>query len=347
MKEKILKIIKTGDIESFVERYFNGDMYLFMDFISDLNLLTNETVSDFLMDDYPMTYLRRKYMLDRTLTIDEIVSTYSDILKKGDKYYLRLNDMASLKMFFKRDDGGRGYSSSEMIEKIFGEDYYEMYDDTSSDLYTDVIEELTDENLMSLSKLIVKDLSSERIDPVTELLEDIATDQGHPDYVILDNPLLLMDILKEDEESTMAILEETNELTSNLYNLHHNAYNVSYTDEKYNEATIEIKHLLEIDNIGDWISKQIKNSEGVRTIEYYHIDVTKFIPYLFSSIFNDKDQVDDYRNVFEHWGDFEDLTKEMIYEEVIDSATMNLYGNDYPDSDLVVKYINEMFDDYN
>jgi hypothetical protein len=36
----------------------------------------------------------------------------------------------------------------------------------------------------------------------------------------------------------------------------------------------------------------------------------------------------------------------MIYEEVIDSATMNLYGNDYPDSDLVVKYINEMFDDY-
>ena len=348
MKEKILKILETGseNITLFIDRYFNGDTILFIDFISDLNMLEDRSVSDFLMEEYPMTYLRRRYMLDRTSTIDELVGAYSDITKKGDKYYLDLNDRNSLNIFFKRSDGGRGYSSSEMIEHIFAEDYYEPFDDTVSNLYSDVIEVLTTENLMSVSKLLVNELSSELIEPVTELLEDIAKDQGHPDYVKLGDPLLLMDILREDEESTMAILGETSELKSDLYNLHNNAYNTSYVDEKYNEASIEIKHLLEIDNIGDWVSKNIKNSEGEKTISYYLIDVTKFIPHLFSSIFNDKYQVDDYRNVFEYWGDFEDLTKEMINEDVIEGATMDTYHHDYPDTDLVTKYINEMFNDY-
>ena len=172
-------------------------------------------------------------------------------------------------------------------------------------------------------------------------------DQGHPNYVEVKDPLLVMDILEEDEKSTKVLLDEASEVSNNLYSLHHNSYNTAYTDEKYNEIMNEIKHLLEIDNTGDWESKTIKNSKGEeKTIYNYIIEVTKFIPFLFSSIFNDDYVVDDYRNAFDYYGDFEDLTKEMITEEVIEGASMSRSYYDYADHTLVQKYLNDMFIDY-
>ena len=67
-----------------------------------------------------------------------------------------------------------------------------------------------------------------------------------------ENPL---EILEEDEKSTKVLLDETSEVSSNLYSLHHNSYNTAYTDEKYNEIMNEImnKHLKDYDK------KQLNN----------------------------------------------------------------------------------------
>ena len=78
-------------------------------------------------------------------------------------------------------------------------------------------------------------MTGELISPETELLENIAKDQGHPDYVDVKDPLLVMDILEEDKESVNVLLNESSETSGELYSLHNNAYNTAYTDEKYNE----------------------------------------------------------------------------------------------------------------
>ena len=350
MKEKIISILSGGssEVEDFINRYLNGDKDSFFDLLERFGLLQNSETYESVIEMFPMTYLKKSYIDDRKKTIDNIVSTYSDITKKGDKYFLTLDERSDLSTFFKSDDGHREMSSSEMVENILGEDvWFEPFQDVTQNLYTDVIEELNEKNKFLLAKSISEELSGIQISPETELLENIAEDQGHPNYVEVKDPLLVMDILEEDEKSTKVLLDEAHEVSGNLYSLHHNSYNTAYTDEKYNEIMNEIKHLLEIDNSGDWESKTVKTSNGEeKTIYNYIIDVTKFIPYLFSSIFNDDYQMDDYRNAFEYYGNFEDLVKEMITEEVIEGASMSRSYYDYADHTLVSQNINDMIIDY-
>ena len=351
MKEKIISILSggSGEVEDFINRYMNGDKDSFFDLVEKFGLLQNSGTYESVIEMFPMTYLRKSYIDDREKTIDNIVSTYSDITKKGDKYFLTLGERADLSTFFKSDDGNRESSSSDMVRNILSEDgdWFEPFQDVTQNLYTDVIEELNEKNKFLLAKSISEELSGTQISPETELLENIAQDQGHPNYVEVKDPLLVMDILEEDETSIKVLLDEASEVSGNLYSLHHNSYNTAYTDEKYNEIMSEVKHLLEIDNSGDWETKTITNHKGEeKTIYNYIVEVTKFIPHLFSSIFNDDYQLDDYRNVFEYYGDFEDLTKEMITEEVVEGLSLSRSYYDYADHTLVRKYLNDMFTDY-
>ena len=351
MKERIISILQggSGQVEDFINRYMDGDKDSFFDLLERFGLLQNSDTYESVIEMFPMTYLRKSYIDDREKTIDNIVSTYSDITKKGDKYFLTLGERADLSTFFKSDDGNRENSSSDMVKNILSEDgdWFEPFSDVTNSIYDDIIEELNNENKFHLAKSLSKELTGELISPETELLENIAKDQGHPDYVDVKDPLLVMDILEEDKESFNVLLDESSETSGELYSLHNNAYNTAYTDEKYNQIMSEVKHLLEIDNSGDWETKTITNHKGEeKTIYNYIVEVTKFIPHLFSSIFNDDYQLDDYRNVFEYHGDFEDLTKEMITDEVVEGLSLSRSYYDYADHTLVRKYLNDMFTDY-
>lgn len=348
MKEK-LKLLLNGseeDITSFISRYLNDDMSNFFKLLLKYGLL-NDEINETLLELYPMNYLRYLYMDNRERTIDEIVSGYSDINKKGDRYFLTLSNREDLSSFFEPNDGYREMSSQELSRHILGEDWYEPFMDVTQDIYEDVIEELDDKNKFIVAESISKELSGELLSPDTELLQDIANDQGHPDYVDVKNPKLVMDILENDSKSSNILLNEASDVSNNLYSLHNNAYNSAYSDEKYNEVMNELKHLLDIDNVGDWVSKKVTNYKGEeKTIYNYVVEVTKFIPFLFSSIFNDDYQMDDYRNAFEYYGDFENLVKEMINEDVIDGAEISRNYYDYADPTLVSQYLNDMIIDY-
>ena len=348
MKEK-LKLLLNGseeDITSFISRYLNDDMSNFFKLLLKYGLL-NDEINETLLELYPMNYLRYLYINNRERTIDEIVSGYSDINKKGDKYFLTLGNREDLSSFFESGDGYREMSSQELAKNVLGEDWYEPFTDVTQDIYEDVIEELDDKNKFIVAQSISEELSGELISPDTELLQDIANDQGHPDYVDVKNPMLVMDILENDSKSSHILLNESSEVSNNLYSLHNNAYNSAYSDEKYNEVMNELKHLLDIDNVGDWVSKKVTNYKGEeKTIYNYVVEVTKFIPFLFSSIFNDDYQMDDYRNAFEYYGDFEDLVKEMINEDVIEGAEISRNYYDYADPTLVSQYLNDMIIDY-
>ena len=349
MKEKIINLLQRNDvteIDNFINRYLNGDDSEFFSLIDKLGILDDDEIYPVLMEDKPMTYLKYKFDNNPEVTTKFIVDEYfSDVINQNGRLMLEIGSREDLSIFFK-DDGGRDMGSKEMSKLIFQEDWWEPFYDSLSSIYDEVIYNLNSTNLRLLANAINDELLDSEIEPSTELLEDIANDQGHPEYVDISVDLLL-DTIFNDEKSTNAILNEASNVSSELYSLYHNAYNTAYVDEKWEQASNEIKSLLSTDNIGEWVSKKVKNYKGEeKTVNNYIIDVTNFVPYLIKSIFEDKYMLDDYRNQFEYWGNFENLIEEMIKEDVIQGATMSIGYYDYPDHNKVIQYLNDLFSDY-
>lgn len=350
MKEKIIDILTNGSdsqIQSLVNTVFNGNSELFMSFLEKNGLLSDENIYDYLIEEMPMTYLSNKFKTNPDKTTKYIVDNYfGDISSENGRYILKLDNREDLSIFFKRD-GGRDMSSQELAKLILQEDWWEPFYDSLQDVYDEVIENLTPENLKLLAEKINDELSGSEVDPYTSLLEDIAEDQGHPEYVELSVDLLLNTIF-EDKESTKYILNhEANDTDSELYSLYHNAFNTAYVDEKWENLTSELKSLLGIENIGEYRSRKVKNYKGEEVnISDYFIDVTNFLPDVIKSTFDDRYMNDDYRNQFEYYGSFESFVEEMIYENVIEGGSLYMPYYDYPDHDRVERYMNEMFRDY-
>lgn len=349
MKEKIINLLENGDaddLRNFISRYLNDDYTEFFKLLEKIGIMDGDEFYPVITEEFPMSYLHYRYMVNPDSTVNHIINEYfSDIIYKDGRLFLHLDKMEDLSIFFK-DDGGRDTGSKEMAKLIFQEDWWEPFDDTLSSLYDEVIENLNSKNLSSLAHSIYNELSDSEISPSTSLLEDIATDQGHPEYVELSVDLILNTIFN-DKESTNRLLDEAANVSSELYSLYHNSYNTAYIDEKYKIASDEVKSLLSIDNIGNWKSRKVKTVDGKeKTINDYYIDVTNFVPYVIDSIFKDDYMNDDYRNAFEYHGYFEDLVIEVIKEEVIEGGTISVGYYDYPDHERVNQYLNDMFEDY-
>jgi hypothetical protein len=88
---------------------------------------------------------------------------------------------------------------------------------------------LTQENLSHLAEIVLEHYNDGKVDPSTELLQSIADEQGHSEYVQIDKELLMTKIFK-DSKSTMDLLNKT-DITGTLYSLHNSAYNSAYEDE--------------------------------------------------------------------------------------------------------------------
>lgn len=349
MKEKIINLLNKNsqeEIDTFINRYLNGDDDEFFNLIDKLGILDDDEIYPILLEDKPMSYLKYKYNSNPETTINFIIDNYlTDVTKQDGKLLLRLNNREDLSIFFK-DDGGRDMGSKEMSKLVFQEDWWEPFDNTLSSIYSEVIYNLNPENLSLLATAINDELSGSDVSPSTSLLEDIANEQGHPDYVELSVELIRNTIFN-DEDSTNAILDDASNVSSELYSLYHNAYNTAYIDEKWETASNEIKSLLSTDSIGDWVSRKGKNYKGEEiTINNYFVDVTKFVPYLIESILNDKYMSDDYRNAFEYFGNLENLIEESIKEDVIDGGSMSISYYDYADYRKVTEYLNDLFSDY-
>jgi len=346
--DNILTNGSDDEINALIDNVFNGDREKFLNYLDVKGLLNGENLYAFLEEEMPMSYLSYMFNNNPEKTTKYIVDNYfGDITEVNGRYILKLGNREDLSVFFKSDGGRHDMSSKELAEKILGEDWWEPFYDVSQDIYDEVVEVLTPENLKLLAEKINDELSGSKIEPETSLLEDIAIDQGHPDYVELSVDLLLNTIF-EDKESTEYIIErEATETSSELYSLYHNAYNSAYVDEKWEQVSDEIKSILSIDNMGEWQTKTVKGYDGKeRKINNYFIDVTNFLPEVIQSVFDDKYMMDDYRNQFEYYSDFENLIAEMIYEDVIEGGSISIAYYDYPDHTRVERNINDLFPDY-
>ena len=80
-----------------------------------------------------------------------------------------------------------------------------------------------------MAEIVLEHYDDGKVDPSTELLQSIADEQGHSEYVQIDKELLMTKIFK-DSKSTMDLLNKT-DITGTLYSLHNSAYNSAYEDE--------------------------------------------------------------------------------------------------------------------
>jgi hypothetical protein len=248
--------------------------------------------------------------------------------------YLEINDRSDLAKLF--CDSNRNDLSKETIFSILrGDgDTWESHWDTTNDVYEDVIKELNPKNLNSLYERIIYELKDEEVSPETELLELIADEQGHPEYVIVTNENIVRII---DDEETMKYLlkEDLSDLRSDLYSVHSNSYNSAYENEVYDSIMSELKEYFDIDK-AQWIYKPHPYKKETN-VEYFKVP-----------IFNFDDIINDYLENNKNYGNSGTIEYHgsLTYLIADDKECLSARAPDYPDFREINKNINEYFPDY-
>lgn len=312
-----------GNIESFFELLINKDLF---------HLIDPEANGS---EDWVNKYLLYLHSSGRKeMFYNYVVSYLDDVeIKDGKFYYVNRNREEIAYVFC---DNSRHSSSRDIAERILDTDadYYEPFDDTTNDIYNDVIDELNPKNLQSLKELIVFKLKDENIETETELLENIAQEQNHPDYVVIDQSNV-ESIVDDEETMNFLLRNHLDELRSTLYSVHSNAYNTAYNDELWEEVWSELQTYFV--GQGSFVQKPISIKSPEKTAEHFEIEIREFESNILEYLENNKG----YGNsgTLYYQGSYVNVLKE-------DFECLSLRYPDYPDYRKVDKYINELFNDY-
>jgi hypothetical protein len=270
-----------------------------------------------------------------------IVSQLSDVEVKDDGYYLQLSDKSDLDGLFR--DYSRDTSPRDVVKALFNDDNWEHFSNTTEDIYDDVIEVLTPENIELLKTHILDTLTNLKIeidDETPELFDNYADDEG----VFYITPENVGDVIG-DKESFMYLLESDYlpNVTGDLHSIHYNAYNQAYESEIYDDVMSELETFFDV-TTSKWITVPSSvNPEILR--EFYEI---RFKP---NEVVNSiKKYVADRNN----WGYYSYNIDYMgswltLMNSLMDNGEeqwLDFRLSDYADGRLVDRYINEMFPDY-
>jgi hypothetical protein len=263
-----------------------------------------------------------------------VLKFLGDVEMVDGKPYIVVNTMGDFAEIF--CNGGRSDLSRDTVEALLSGEYdsfsngWDSYDLTDN-VYRDVIEELTKENLLHLKEYIIKTLEGQQVNPHTELLEDYAQQQGHPEYVIVDQSNI--DQVVDNSETMNELLDnELSELRNELYSIYGSAYNNAYEDELYEDVWNELSTYFEK---GDWVSRPHIYKKDTE-VQKYRAPIHNFE----SNILDFLNQNKGYSNgTLEYWGSYLGILKDGW-------DCLSVYPSDYPDSRKVDKNINMYFSDY-
>jgi hypothetical protein len=263
-----------------------------------------------------------------------VLKFLGDVEMVDGKPYIVLNTMGDFAEIF--CDGRRNDLSKDTVEVLLNGEYdshsygWDSHDLTD-DVYRDVIEELTKENLLHLKEYIIKTLEGQQVNPHTELLEDYAQQQGHPEYVIVDQSNI--DQIVDNKETMTELMDnELSDLRGELYSIYGSAYNNAYEDELYEDVWNELSTYFEK---GDWVSRPHIYKKDTE-VQKYRAPIHNFE----SNILDFLNQNKGYSNgTLEYWGSYLGILKDGW-------DCLSVYPSDYPDSRKVDKNINMYFSDY-
>ena len=342
MEERYLKYVNEfndGDFDSLLP-FFNT-MENVLRFFHKKNLLQYVDPFDSNLEDYQNEILN--FLINELgdeETLQKCISELQDVEIREDGYYLVINDRENLSELF--DDRGRDITTRDVAKAVFGEDMWEPYNDTTDDVYRDVIEELNPENIERLKSYMLDTLTNWKIE-VDDSSPDLFNNYSE-DGIFYLTPENVGDVIG-DEESMNYLMDEDylDNLRSELYSIHYNAYNSAYETEIYNDVMGELETFFDV-KTAKWDSRPSKyNSE--KLIEFYSLkfnpnevanSITKYI--------SDRNLWGYYQNNFGYQGSW--LTMMYHLMDNGEEPWLDFRIPDYADSRLVDKYINEMFPDY-
>jgi len=326
--DRIVADYNNGEIDILVKGIFNDDITLFYEYINrkgrfeDLDFDTEET------EDYInvyLFYLARNYPEKfKKIAVDTLNDI--EINSDGELVYIA-SDYEDLASFFCE---GRYSLSRDSIEHILDDerDNFEFffYDDTTDDLYRDVVEDLTDENLQLLTKRLSNE--SPLIKPTTELLTKLASAQNNEGLLKINEENL--DEILEDEKSTLSVLNQNQDIKSDLYIIHNSAYNDAYFSEVRKNV---------LSGLGELFEGIPKRKPGFYNKKFY-LEIKLQENIFFEVLQNFSEQNRNWKDItLEKYGDFRD-----IFNEIADC--LSTFAPEYADWTKTKENINLIFSDY-
>jgi hypothetical protein len=326
----IVDKFNNGDLD--VKQYFN-DYETFFSILKKRGLMgeidpNNATDGE----EWQNEYLIWLYNNDNEAFTKWVLSLVNDVVYKDGVYYLDVDDRSDLSKLF--CDGGRNDISRDTIESILsGESDWEPYWDTTENVYRDVVEELNEDNLKRLNEYIVSSLEGIGIEPETEILSEIAEEQGNPEvaYVTLEN---VAKVINSEETMDYLFKDELSDLKSELYSVHNNSYNSAYENEVWKSVMNELGTYFV--GYGEFVTRPHKYKKDTQ-VQNFIIPIANFE----SDIVGFLEDGRGYGNTgtLEYWGSYLGMMEDW-------SDCLSVHSPDYPDFQEVEKNINEYFRDY-
>ena len=328
--EDFIEMFNDGDLD--VKKYFN-DYSTWFSILKKRGLMGEIDPKGRDSEEWQNEYLLWLYDNDKENYYKWVPSLLNDIVIENGQVYLEVSDRGDLAQLF--CDGHRYDLSRSTIEQILGndQDVFEPYWETTENVYRDVIEELTPENDKRLQEYIVENLKGKQISPETSELEDIATEQGHPEYVevTMENVKRIID---NEETMNQLLSDELSDLRSELYSIHSSSYNSAYEEEVYEEIWSELSKYFV--GQGKWVTRAHPYKKNTQ-IDYFKVPINDFEGYVNDYLSENKG----YGNsgTLEYHGSFIGILKDWM-------DCLSAQSPDYPDSRKVDKNINSYFKDY-
>ena len=326
----IIEQFNNDDLD--VEQYFN-DYQTFFNILKKKGLMSEIDPKNAVNSiDWQNEYVIWLYNNDKESFYNWITSLLGDIEIIGDKAYLEINDRSELsKLFCKNSRNGLSRSTIETL--LSGDNDWDPHWDTTDNVYRDVIEELTPENTKRLYEYIIDSLNGEQIQPETDLLEIIAEEQGHPEYVEVNSENI--ERIVDHEETMEELLDnQLSDLKSELYSIHSSAYNSAYEDDVYDSIWSKLEEYFI--GHGEFVSRPHTYKKNT-TVQNFIIQIRDFEQYIIDYLYDNKS----YGNTgtLEYWGSYLSLLEES-------DDCLDVYPPDYPNSRKVDKNINTYFGEY-
>jgi len=322
--DEVIELFNNTELD--VEKYFNDSDTFFkiMDKrgrLDDLDLEYNYMENDYLL--YLSETNTQKFL-------EEVEKQIGDVrFEEGKEPVLVLHDASDLKKLFceSRND----INQDTIGEIISGESDWDRYWDTTDDVYRDVIEELDEENLKLLYSYIVRNLEGVQVEPDTELLGDIATQQN-TDYATI-NMENVVSVVNDSETMGYLLDHDLSELDSELNSIHSNAYNSAYESDVYEGVWNKLDDIFDTSK-RKWEYKQHPYKKDTQ-IQVLELPIRDFYTPIKDYLNNGKGS----SQTLEYYGNFINILEE-------NGDCLRYWAPDYPSWEKIKREINEMFGDY-
>jgi hypothetical protein len=314
----------------------------FLKLLENRELIKYIHVGDRSFNDFYTQNIFDRYCFRRPELRDDFIhysasQFYRNISYDNGRIYLVLSDLQDLAQLFNQGDSRYTASSYDLALSILGEDIFEPYTDTTSDVYDDVISVLTKPNFKKLCQLIsqgrepiiISDYSDEIY---STLIPELSVELGDENILNFDD--VVVETMLKDKDTFKFLSREVlgDDFYYSLFQCHGNAYNGVLVGEWYNKVWSEIKSF----GIGEGVWTKNAKDKNI-----YQIDITdNFIDLLgkfFDVILGYNVRISDFSDYFSFVLDIDDRGGDLL-------ITLRL--SEYPDHREVNKYINESIFDY-